>query len=487
MALPAILSAGIYTPGYRLQRSEVGEALGTGGGKGSRTVASFDEDTTTMAVAAAQRCLRLPAIGVPPQNLLFSTAHPTYVEKNVASTIHAALDLPMATAAFDMVGSYRAAAGSLLAGLRAGVPTLVVHADMRAGLPGSSEEREGGSGAVAMLTGPVSGGGDALATLLGYGSATSEFLDRWRLPGQPSPNTVEDRLGEHVYAPLVAAATRSALAEAGVATEDVNYLAVAGTNLRAVRATQRWADLREARAVEDGFDGIGNLGAAQGGMVLARALAGAEPDEIIALVALADGVDALIFRVGSCSHREALRKQLAAVDRPGQDISYVRYLTWRGLLAREGPHRPDPDPPAPAPALRNSRWKFALVASRCTKCGVRHMPPQRVCLNCGIVDEMEDDPLADDCGTATVVTVDNLAMTQNPPLSTALIEFDGGGRHRFEITDAEPDEVQIGGRLEMSFRKLYTSEGTHDYFWKARPVCVESRHDTPSLPPEEGR
>jgi hypothetical protein len=28
----------------------------------------------------------------------------------------------------------------------------------------------------------------------------------------------------------------------------------------------------------------------------------------------------------------------------------------------------------------------------------------------------------------------------------------------------------IGQRVEMTFRKLYTSGGVHDYFWKARPV-----------------
>ncbi len=30
--------------------------------------------------------------------------------------------------------------------------------------------------------------------------------------------------------------------------------------------------------------------------------------------------------------------------------------------------------------------------------------------------------------------------------------------------------MTIGGRVEMTFRKLFTADGIHNYFWKARPV-----------------
>jgi len=51
-----ILGYGTYVPYHRLQRSAIGAALGTaigaGGGRGTRAVASFDEDATSMAVEA---------------------------------------------------------------------------------------------------------------------------------------------------------------------------------------------------------------------------------------------------------------------------------------------------------------------------------------------------------------------------------------------------------------------------------------------------
>src|SRR3974390_2287193 len=47
-----------YVPYRRLQRAEVARVFGTGGGKGARAVASYDEDTTTMGVEAAPLALR---------------------------------------------------------------------------------------------------------------------------------------------------------------------------------------------------------------------------------------------------------------------------------------------------------------------------------------------------------------------------------------------------------------------------------------------
>jgi 3-hydroxy-3-methylglutaryl CoA synthase len=48
-----IISYGAYIPRYRISRKLIGEVWG-GGGKGERAVAYFDEDSITMAVAAAR-------------------------------------------------------------------------------------------------------------------------------------------------------------------------------------------------------------------------------------------------------------------------------------------------------------------------------------------------------------------------------------------------------------------------------------------------
>ena len=51
----------------------------------------------------------------------------------------------------------------------------------------------------------------------------------------------------------------------------------------------------------------------------------------------------------------------------------------------------------------------------------------------------------------------------------AVVDFDGGGRYPVELTDADPDEIRAGSRVEMTFRRLFSADGIHDYFWKAAP------------------
>jgi uncharacterized OB-fold protein len=51
----------------------------------------------------------------------------------------------------------------------------------------------------------------------------------------------------------------------------------------------------------------------------------------------------------------------------------------------------------------------------------------------------------------------------------AVLDFDGGGRFSCELTDLDPSEVRIGLRVGMTFRKIYTANGVHNYFWKAKP------------------
>ena len=73
-------------------------------------------------------------------------------------------------------------------------------------------------------------------------------------------------------------------------------------------------------------------------------------------------------------------------------------------------------------------------------------------------------------GTIATFTVDRIAYSPSPPIVFAVVDFDGGGRLPVELTDVDADELQIGDRVEMTFRRLFTADGIHNYFWKARPV-----------------
>ena len=73
-------------------------------------------------------------------------------------------------------------------------------------------------------------------------------------------------------------------------------------------------------------------------------------------------------------------------------------------------------------------------------------------------------------GTIATFTIDKIAFSPSPPIVFAVIDFDGGGRTAVELCDASADDLKMGDRVEMTFRRLFTADGIHNYFWKGRPV-----------------
>jgi len=225
------------------------------------------------------------------------------------------------------------------------------------------------------------------------------------------------------------------------------------------------------------LENVGHTGVAHAGLMLAAALDRAAPGDRIAVISVSDGVDAVLLRATDAlkhwTNPAPVQQQL---ESKRNDLVYTRYLRWRNLLEFEPPRRPDPDRPAPPPVQRSHDWKFAFAGSECTACGTRHLPPQRVRVHCQAVDQMKEVPLHDERAHIATFTVDRLAFTPQPPMVSAIADFPGSGRIEIEVTDCEPVHVQIGAEVEMTFRRLYTAGGIHNYFWKARPVRRESSH-----------
>jgi len=465
-----IVSIAGYVPYRRLQRSAVAAVFGTGGGKGARSVASHDEDTTTMGVEAARRALRA-APGRAPSALWFATATPAYLDKTNATTVHAALRQPADVAAFDFGGALRSGPGALRTALAAGTgTTLVVVSDLRDGLPTSADESAGGDGAAAVLVGDDDPGTPVIAEYLGGASVTDEFLDRWRTAGDRRSRMWEERFGETRYVPLGVEAWQAALKVAGVTAEDVDRVAVTGMHGRAAKAVVRALGVRDGALADDLSATVGQTGAAHAGLVLASMLEQAAPDEVVAVVSLADGADVLVFRTTTAladwSAAEPVADQIAA----GADLPYGKFLSWRGMVTTEPPRRPEPQRVSSSAAWRNEDWKFGFVGSQDRTSGAVHLPPARVSMAGGAVDDMTPIDRADAEATIATYTIDRLAYSPSPPIVFAVVDFDGGGRFPVELTDVDPSTVDIGDRVAMTFRKLFTADGIHDYFWKARPV-----------------
>jgi hydroxymethylglutaryl-CoA synthase len=470
--MAGIVSYGVYLPYWRLQRAAIAQALGSGKGAGTRRVASYDEDTTSIGVEAARVALRQAPEGAAPADVVFATTAPAYADKTNATAIHAALTLPSHVGAYDLVGAVRSNVAACTFADRTG--GLAVLADIRAGLPGGADESGGGDAAVALLFGD---GPAALTETLGGASATGEFLDRWRLPGEPSSRQWEERFGEHAYAPLVEEAVTAGLKAAGIGAGDVDHAIVTGLHQRAVNVVRRTAGFRPEAIVDDLVASVGNTGTAHVGLMLADVLDRAEPGQTIAVVQLADGVDVWVLRTtGALSGYRRISTVRERMEAGRDDLSYAQFLTWRGFLPREPPRRPEPDAPAAPPSLRTEQWKYGFIGSR-DETGFVHLPPARVSMGTGAVDRMEPVRMADVPATIATFTVDRLAYSMSPPVVAAVIDFDGGGRFQCELTDVDPSTVAIGDRVEMTFRRLFTSGGVHNYFWKARPLARTGEED----------
>jgi 3-hydroxy-3-methylglutaryl CoA synthase len=232
-----ILRYGSYVPFLRLTRAAIGA------GKGERAVASYDEDSVSMAVEAARDAVRG---GIALDAVLFATLSPPYAEKLNAATIQAALDLPQVSSV--SWAARRMGLGALLLGLdlaSAGRRALVCAGDVVVGAPGGSRESQGGDAAVAFVTG---GDGEAIARLIGRASSTIEILDVWRLPEERFGRQWEERFTADTMAPAIADTAKRALASAGVEPSSLSTVILDGTNARSMAGLPNALGLEASRS-----------------------------------------------------------------------------------------------------------------------------------------------------------------------------------------------------------------------------------------------
>lgn len=461
-----IRAVGAHIPHRRLDRSQIAATFGKGGGKGTRAVASFDEDTTTMAVEACRAGgvhLGEPAL----MALWFATTDPAYVDKTNASAVHAALGIRGQCPALDFGGGLRSGIGALNAALRATGDIVVTASDRRSGLPTSADEANGGDGAGAVRIGDAAGG-PLLAEFVADASTTEEILDRWRTPGDDRSRSWEERFAESVYVDLAVTTFGRALDGSGLTAGDVDVLIATGMHGRAV---SRAAAKLGVERIADNLDAsVGNTGIAQPFVTLAAVLEAAEPGQTVAMVHLADGCDVVVLRTTGHVARWSPRRSVATQVASGGDISYGTFLSWRGRVEVEPPNRPGPSRVSAPAAQRRQDWKFRFTGSRDRDSGMLHLPPARVSEKGGAVDEMDPTDMADVPGTIAAITVDRLAYSPSPPVVFAVIDFDGGGRAPLELTDVDAGSVAVGDRVEPTFRRLSTADGIHNYFWKVRKI-----------------
>jgi 3-hydroxy-3-methylglutaryl CoA synthase/uncharacterized OB-fold protein len=463
--MPGITRIATYVPRRRLDRVLIARAWGSRVAAGSRTVAAVDEDALTMGVDAALACID----GLDPaafDGLSFASTSAPYLEKQVASVVATAIDLPRHAAVADLGGSARASLAALRAAcdaVRAGslARPLVVAADVRPAEPGSDLEAQLGDGAACVAV----GGDEVIAELVSAASVSEQFTYAWRTDAQRYVQVADARFGnQYGVARDVPEAVTAALRKAELPPARVAALCLATPDPRAAADAAKRVGCDPKTQLAPALE-VGVLGTPDPLVLLGRALETASPGDFVVVAAYGEGADALVFRA-----TDALppRRPVPLAERLAGGMavpSYERWLRARGVLPADVGGEPVPT---------YIEWKelkqdVRLYGSRCESCGLVQYPQALVCIGCQTRERMTDVKLAK-TGTVFTYTIDNLAQVPEHPMPMVVVDLDGGGRLYLQGTDCAEGDIAVGARVRLTFRRLHEAGGDRNYFWKVRPA-----------------
>ncbi|MFW6146779.1 MAG: hydroxymethylglutaryl-CoA synthase family protein [Thermodesulfobacteriota bacterium] len=477
-----IVSYGGYLPVNRIDRKVILGSMGwlkqASSLKGQKCVANWDEDSLTMAVASAMNCLESrdrDSVG----SVYFASASSPFRERGCAAIIGTALDLKENLQTADFSGTTGSGTAALIAALNgigenSSGQALVCASDVRLGKPGSSQELSFSDGAASLLVGSTG----VIAEYEGSYSVAYDFPDHWRTEYDRTDRAWEDRFGrEEGYRKFLFESISGLLAKYTISPRAIAKVAFPGMYPRDHAQIGKRLGFEPDQLQDHLMADMGNIGSPYPFMLLISALEDAHPGDKIIAAGFGSGSDALLFTVTEeIENQKGPNRGVKRYLESERELpSYEKYLAFRNIISPEGGIRAD-DVPFTALSLiwRDRKEILGLCGSRCKRCGTPQYPAQRVCVNpdCGAIDEMEPYRFSHRKGTVFSFTGDLLAFTPIPPAIYALIDFDGGGRFWFDVTDCNLEEMVIDMPVEMSLRRRYIDKqrGIVSYFWKAVPA-----------------
>lgn len=472
--MAGIISYGAYIPFYRLSRSEIASAWGMKAATGERAVANYDEDSLTMAMAAARDCIQgIDTAKI--DGLYFASTTAPYKEKQTAATIAAVLGLPQEAITIDFSGSLRCGSNALKAAMDAvdsgtRQSILVCVADNRLGYPNGPDEITFGDGAAAVLVGSKK----PIAVIDNYYTRYHEIQDVWRSDRDTFVRSAEDRFSMDMgYSKIMADCISTFLSNTGLSKADFTKVAIYSPNQRQLRRLSQKLGFNENQVDDALHSSVGNTGSAMCLMSLVAALEQADQREKILLANYGNGCDIFTLTttdsITRLTDRRGIKKYLSSKS---MITPYSKYLRWRELIQVQPAARPplESRQPSPVAQWREATWELRLTGTKCQQCGTPQYPPQRVCLVCHTKDQFEPYTFFDKPAKIFSFSHDYVVQSVDPPVTVTIVDFEGGGRLMCDMTDRDTATVEVGMPVEMTFRRLYYVGGIYNYWWKCQPV-----------------
>jgi NAD(P)-dependent dehydrogenase (short-subunit alcohol dehydrogenase family)/uncharacterized OB-fold protein/putative sterol carrier protein len=242
------------------------------------------------------------------------------------------------------------------------------------------------------------------------------------------------------------------------------------------------------KVVDNLHEVCGETGAAHPFVMFSYALEQAKPGDRILLAGFGQGCDALYFRVTENIEKLPPRTGIrGSLDRKKTVDNYPKFLKFRDLIQTEmGIRAEAPTQTAMTVLWRKRKMILGLVGGKCRECGTPQFPKMDICVNpaCLAVGSQDEYEFADVPAFVNSFTGDLLSVSIDPPAVYGMIQFEGGGRFMADFTDCELGDIQIGQRVNLSFRRRYSDKerGFTGYFWKAVPIAGTA----PAMEEKEG-
>ena len=477
--MAGIVSYGAYVPYARIDRDVLYKFWGGFPIPGERSVACFDEDSLTMAVEAGIDCLT----GIDPRSvdgLYFATTTSPYKQNLCSSIMAVALDMREDIRTMDVTGGLRAdtsAMGAALDAIKAGSmkSALVTAGETMLATPGGMFEHFYSDGAASVLLGNEG----VIASIEGSYSISDDFSGTWRADGDVFLRSWEDRMiMDKGYSEVFPQAVKGLMEKYNLTPSDITKVVLdAPHDMRRHAKLAATLKFDPSQVQDPMFLNVGNTGSALAMMILVAALEEAKAGDKIIFASYGNGADAFLLEVTpeieKIGARRGIKNHLASkrmID------NYSTYLRWRKLV--EIDHSLSGGFVGVTSISIQRRYHKAIIGLwgvKCKACGTPQYTvgmgaTAKVCVRCQAREQFEDYRFADKQAKVFSFTQDNLAQWDDPPLTLTVVDFEGGGRSQYNMTDLLPDEVEVGMTVEMTFRRISTEKGFHNYFWKTRPV-----------------
>jgi uncharacterized OB-fold protein len=118
--------------------------------------------------------------------------------------------------------------------------------------------------------------------------------------------------------------------------------------------------------------------------------------------------------------------------------------------------------------------RYNLIGTECTHCGEKFFPPRKICPNCRRHGEIRKYKFTGkgEIYSYTIIHAAPDGFEFQKPYPVAIIKLVEGPLVTAQIVDCKPDEIEIGSKVEMVFRKIFAGgkEGTIRYGYKFKLV-----------------